>query len=278
MTPALEDHYEDVLSKACSGLGIGKRELTERTGLPGESVHAAFRGTFETRTAEAVAPVLGLDAASLSRLGEGTPHPEFAPPAGLRAFTTPHPVPGYEEMTVNAYLAWDTASKDAVVFDSGANASPMLDVISSEDLRVRAILLTHAHGDHIADLEKLGAQTGTPPVYIHANESAPGAQSIQGGWILDVGSLRITARETSGHSAGGTTYVVDGLEQPVAVVGDAIFASSVGGAGNAWTHALEAIRAQILSLPGDTLLCPGHGPLTTVAHEKAHNPFFPEFK
>ncbi len=278
MTPALEDQYEDVLSKACSGKSIGKRELTQLAGLAEEAVQKAFKGHFDPATAQAVAKVLDLDAASLQRLGEQTPHPEFAPPTGLRALTTPHPVPGYEEMTVNAYLAWDPSSKKAVVFDSGANADPILEVIAAEGLRVQAILLTHAHGDHIADLERLASSTGGPPIYIHANESAPDARSIQGGWSLDVGALRVSARETSGHSPGGLTYVVDGLERPVAVVGDAIFASSVGGAGSAWSHALAAIREHILSLPGDTLLCPGHGPLTTVAHEKAHNPFFPEFK
>ncbi|MGF1484459.1 MAG: MBL fold metallo-hydrolase [Opitutales bacterium] len=278
MMPALEDQYEDVLSKACSGKGIGKRELTAQAGLSDEAVHRAFRGECEPETAHAVAKVLKLHAPSLVRLGEKTPHPQVMPPAGVGAFTTPHPVPGYEEMTVNAYLVWDTSTREAVVFDSGADADPILEVIRSENLSLKYILLTHAHGDHIADLEKLASATGTPPIFINARESAPKAQGMQGGERFEVGNLKITTREISGHSPGGTTFVIEGLEQPVAIVGDAIFACSVGGAGNAWEAALEAIRTQILSLPDDTILCPGHGPLTTVALEKAHNAFFPEFK
>ena len=83
---------------------------------------------------------------------------------------------------------------------------------------------------------------------------------------------------TSGHSVGGTTYVIEGLERPVAIVGDAMFAGSMGGGKISFQDALENNRTKILSLPGNTVLCPGHGPLTSVAEEKAHNPFFPEFK
>jgi glyoxylase-like metal-dependent hydrolase (beta-lactamase superfamily II) len=66
-----------------------------------------------------------------------------------------------------------------------------------------------------------------------------------------------------------------GLDTPLAVVGDVIFAGSVGGIRSRYRPALESIRAGVLTLPAETILLPGHGPLTTVAHELAHNPFFP---
>ncbi|HMO64234.1 MAG TPA: MBL fold metallo-hydrolase, partial [Verrucomicrobiota bacterium] len=84
-------------------------------------------------------------------------------------------------------------------------------------------------------------------------------------------------RETPGHAADGVTYVVTGWRQDrpaVALVGDAIFAGSMGGAPEQGELARGRVREHILTLPDDTLICPGHGPLTTVAEERANNPFF----
>ena len=69
--------------------------------------------------------------------------------------------------------------------------------------------------------------------------------------------------------------MVSGLSQLVAVVGDAMFAGSMGGGGVSYADALRTNRAEILTLPDETILCPGHGPLSTVGEQKAHNPFFP---
>jgi len=86
----------------------------------------------------------------------------------------------------------------------------------------------------------------------------------------------VTHRETPGHAEDGVTYMVGNWQEDapiIAIVGDAIFAGSMGGAKDG-ALAKQKIREQILSLPAETLLCPGHGPLTTVAEEKANNPFF----
>ena len=93
-----------------------------------------------------------------------------------------------------------------------------------------------------------------------------------------MGALRLETRLTSGHSVGGITYVVSGLARPVAVVGDALFAGSMGGGMVSYADALANNRRHILSLPDPTVVCPGHGPLSTVGEEKQHNPFFPEFQ
>jgi glyoxylase-like metal-dependent hydrolase (beta-lactamase superfamily II) len=76
---------------------------------------------------------------------------------------------------------------------------------------------------------------------------------------------------------GGITFVVEGLERPVAIVGDAIFAGSMGGGMISYEDALRTNREKIMALSDVTILCPGHGPLTTVLEEKTNNPFFPEF-
>jgi glyoxylase-like metal-dependent hydrolase (beta-lactamase superfamily II) len=95
--------------------------------------------------------------------------------------------------------------------------------------------------------------------------------------IVGLGSLRIANRDTPGHAEDGVTYVITGWPggaPPVAVVGDAIFSGSMGGAKAHGSLAKAKVREQILSLPDDTLICPGHGPLTTVGQEKVNNPFF----
>jgi glyoxylase-like metal-dependent hydrolase (beta-lactamase superfamily II) len=114
-------------------------------------------------------------------------------------------------------------------------------------------------------------------MYVNRLEPHPRAQLIDEGWSLGIGSLFLRALLTSGHSAGGTTYLVDGLSQPVAVVGDALFAGSMGGGMISFVDALRNNREKLMSLPDDTLVCPGHGPISTIGEEKQANPFFPEF-
>ena len=166
---------------------------------------------------------------------------------------------------MNAYLVWDPATRDAVAFDTGADCTGMLAHIDQEKLSVRLILLTHAHPDHVADLQRLRKATGAP-VYISELEPEGGAQPIAEG--------KIEARLTSGHSRGGITYVVTGLARPVAIVGDSLFAGSMGGGNVSYEDALRNNREKVLTLPDETIVCPGHGPLTTVGKEKRDNPFF----
>ena len=220
----------------------------------------------------AVAPALNLNADALVDLALGRYQPEEVRLDGLLAFNTPYPVPGYEEMTVNAYLVYDPKSRDAVAFDTGADATPILKALKEHGLTLQLILLTHAHGDHIADLARLQKETGNPATYISCHEPTEGAKAIEEGASFTLASLGILALNTSGHSPGGMTYVVQGLERTVAIVGDSLFAGSMGGAANAWQHALRNNCEKILTLPPETILCPGHGPMTTVTEERKHNP------
>ncbi len=117
-----------------------------------------------------------------------------------------------------------------------------------------------------------------PKIFLHTDtKGAPPQHRNRRNDCLHLGSLRITNRETPGHADDGITYIIgnwSGDAPAVAIVGDAIFAGSMGGAAQHGALAKQKVREQILALPPDTLICPGHGPLTTVAEEKAHNPFF----
>jgi glyoxylase-like metal-dependent hydrolase (beta-lactamase superfamily II) len=73
------------------------------------------------------------------------------------------------------------------------------------------------------------------------------------------------------------SYIIDGLSSPVAIVGDAIFAGSMGGGMVSFADALNTNREKLMTLSEETIICPGHGPMSTIAEEKLYNPFFPEF-
>ena len=265
----LEDSFTDVIGKAQRGLGISDSQLAERAKLSAEQVRKLRDGKLDQQTIKRVAPLLSLNAEALLKLAAGKWTAEEIPDlAGLATFTT-----NYGDMTVNAYLLWDPTTREAVAFDTGADCTEMLRRAAREDLTFKFIMLTHTHPDHVADLERLRAETGAV-IYVSEHESAQGAETIAEGERFRVGALHIEARLTSGHSVGGITYFVTGLARPVAVVGDSLFAASMGGGAVSYDDALQNNLEKILTLPDETILCPGHGPLTTVGKEKRENPFF----
>ena len=108
-------------------------------------------------------------------------------------------------------------------------------------------------------------------------KSAPPEQRNRANDFIHLGNLRITNRETPGHAEDGVTYVIGNFPEDapnVAIVGDCIFAGSIGRGFISTDLLKEKILEQIFSLPDDTLVCPGHGPFTTVGLEKENNPFF----
>ena len=278
MSISIADLCEDILGKSQDGLGLSNRELCEMSEIDNHSLDAMKSGEFNEPALRQVAPHLNLDSDALVVSGKKNWYPQPVTLEGLALFNTPYPVPGYREMTVNAYSVWDANAKEAVIFDTGADVSEILGTINENNLSIKLILLTHAHGDHIADLKRLKAESGSPPTYINRLEPVKGVDSLDEGWEITVGDLRISAFLTNGHSPGGTTYLITGLKAPVAITGDSLFAGSIGGAASHYKEALENNRNKILTLPDQTVICPGHGPMSTVGEEKANNPFFPEFK
>jgi len=267
MSIPLEDSFNDIVSKAIRGLGLTDTALAEKAIVSPGEVLSLREGTWNAETARAVAPVLGLNVDALVASGEKSYQAAPVELDGLLQFNTV-----YEDMTVNAYLVWDPASKEAIAFDTGADASGLLDAVAARGLTLKLILLTHTHGDHIFDLDRLKEKTGAP-AFVGEREPLEGATSFEAGRTWAAGNLKIESRLTWGHSKGGITFVVSGLAKPVAIVGDAVFAGSMGGGGVSYADALRTNREEIMSLPDDTILCAGHGPLTTVGEQKRYNPF-----
>lgn len=265
----LEDNLSDIVGKAQRGLRISDSQLAERAGVSQRQVQEIRSGGFNAAVVRKIAPVLQLNADALVDSGNKAWVPEVLQPLdGLAAFNTP-----FDDMTVNSYLLWDPEQRHAAAFDTGSDCSDMLDFLERNRLRLDAIYLTHTHGDHIYDLDRLKTRTGAT-AFVCKRERIEGAHPFAEGRHFDVGGLRIETRLTWGHSAGGITYYVTGLARPVAVTGDALFAGSMGGGMVSYEDALRTGREKILTLPDETVICPGHGPMSTIVEEKRHNPFF----
>jgi len=265
----LEDTFADVIGKAQRGLGLDDRALIRKARVSAEMLAGLKSGKFDSDGLSSVAGALGLHAGALVALGRGDyPAATDVDVEGVETFTS-----NYDGMRVNSYLVWNPAKMTGIVFDTGTDCRPMLAFLGERGIRVPLILLTHTHEDHVADLGRLREGTGAH-VFVSATEALPGCETFSGDHRFKIGGLHVEVRATTGHSAGGTTYVISGLARPVAIVGDALFAGSMGGGFVSYEEALRTGRASIFTLPDDAVLCPGHGPRTTVGHERKHNPFF----
>jgi glyoxylase-like metal-dependent hydrolase (beta-lactamase superfamily II) len=267
----IEDNFTDVIAKAQRGLGISNKELCALAEVSEDDLESVKAGQLLDAVIRRVARHLRLGPNALEELAHKAWYPKVPVfPHGFAIFNTP-----YGDMTVNSYLVWDARTRTAAAFDTGADCGVMLDLVRSERLRVQTIFITHAHEDHVADLPRLARETGAE-VWASEREAPelPGARVFKENAHFHIGPVAIKTLATWGHSPGQTTFYVTGLSYPLAIVGDSLFACSIGGSPRYFADQYRNDVEKILSLPRDTVLACGHGPLTTVAQEKRHNPFF----
>lgn len=271
----LEDHLGDIIRKARGMSDVSVAVAAQAAGLS-ETELAALEdsGQFSKRPDfAALAKAIGLNGTKLESIANGWLPlvKDLSQWSEFRMFTS-----AGDGMTVNCYLVWDAITREAALFDTGFDATVILNTIVAEQLQLAHIFITHSHYDHVHALGAIRA--AHPQAKIHSSsKKVPTEQRNQPGETIPVGNLRVTHRETPGHAEDGVTYVLAGWPQhapEVAIVGDAIFAASMGRGNDSWNLARQKVREQILTLPPGTLLCPGHGPLTTVAEEQENNPFF----
>lgn len=266
----MEDYYEDILKKAQAGMKLSDKEIAEISGIEREEYDKAKSGHFDSKIVEKLAKTLNLNPRALKEIGSQSWTPKEIKLKGLQQFRSP-----FGFMSVNSYLVRDMKSNNCAIFDTGSDALPIIQVINKFKLTPKFLFLTHGHPDHVADLHRIRQEYKDIEILIGQGESPiSGVKSIKPEGSHKLGSLNLELRSTPGHSNGAITYVITGLSQPIAIVGDAIFAGSMGGAPGSFESAKETIVSQILSLPENTIICPGHGPMTTVGEEKVHNPFF----
>jgi glyoxylase-like metal-dependent hydrolase (beta-lactamase superfamily II) len=175
----------------------------------------------------------------------------------------------------NCYIFACSNTKKAAVVDPGGPAKEILQILDNKNLSLEMILITHAHGDHISGVKEL--ISAIPDIKVIMNRFESGSLSdiriaIEDNEQVLLGNLDISALHTPGHTPGSTCYYANS----VCFSGDTLFSGSIGRPSNhqVYENMLSSIREKILSLPDETIICPGHGPMTTVAEEKAHNPFF----
>jgi hydroxyacylglutathione hydrolase len=268
MKVPLEDFFPDIIGKAQRGLHLDDASLAQRARLERAQIEGLKAGSGDRSQVTALGTALDLAPGALVESFEKSWEPAEITLQGLAQFNT-----DLLGMTVNVYLVWDPSTREAAIFDAGVDADQLFKRIRAEKLTVKAVFITHTHQDHVAGLADILSQSRVP-VFVPDAEPVAHAQRVREGFKYNLGSLEIEARLTNGHSAGGTSYLVSGLAQPVVIVGDSLFAGSMGGAPNAYDQARKNNREKILSLSPETIICPGHGPMTTVADERVHNPFF----
>lgn len=190
----------------------------------------------------------------------------------------------------NCYLAAGPEGQGFLI-DPGDDAGRVLALAQASGVQVQAILLTHGHFDHIGAVQAV-REALKVPVYLHP-EAAPDYDSGQDRAALfglpltqpaapdhiiaqdqsfSAGSLTLTARDLPGHAAGHVVFMGDGF----VLAGDTLFAGSIGRTdlpGGNHPQLLTGIAAELLTLDGDTVIYPGHGPATTVARERQSNPY-----
>ncbi len=193
----------------------------------------------------------------------------------------------------NAYVVWQEDATFAVAIDPGAGAAAMADFLADNGLFCEAILLTHAHLDHIEGVAELVRRTGAAiymhpadrPIYdrvldmaaafgLEVEPQPPIDHSLEHGQQLAFGDIRLEVRHVPGHSPGHVLFY--SAAGGFALTGDVVFAGSIGRTdlpGGSMQALMHSIRAHVLTLPDGTVLYPGHGPATTVEQERVGNPF-----
>ena len=271
----LEDHIVDVIRKARVAANVDAAKAAQAAGLSVEEFNAFEQTGLAPRKPlfAALAPLLDLSAPKLDQLLQGwTPRPvDLSLWREFRVITT-----AADGMTVNSYLMWDEINKEAALFDTGFDIQPVVQLVEENGLNLRHLFITHSHEDHIAAIVPLRERF--PKIRLHSNiKSATPDQRNRANDFIHLGNLRITNRETPGHCEDGVTYILGNFPEDapnIAIIGDCIFAGSMGRPNQSSELLKERVRSQIFTLPRTTLLCPGHGPMTTVGEEIDHNPFF----
>jgi len=195
----------------------------------------------------------------------------------------------------NSYVLRESeTAADCLVVDTGLDVGGLIDFLQEQELNPVAIVLTHGHADHIGGVAALRSRFGDIKVHIHkldaemltepqANLSAmtgapfttePEDFSLQEQSVIDLAGIELLVLHTPGHTPGGICLY--SKEDGVAFVGDTLFADSVGRTdfpGGSTSQLTSSIKERLFTLPDETKVYPGHGPATTIGHEKAHNPF-----
>jgi len=187
----------------------------------------------------------------------------------------------------NCYILRSTESaKDCLVIDTGLEAGRLIKFLRQNSLNPVAVVLTHGHPDHVAGVSILRKSFPNIKAYIHkldaemltsslVNRPSPIVPTLllEGRNIIEQAGIKLQVLHTPGHTPGGICLYSE--EEGIVFTDDTLFADSVGRTdlGGDMAQLIKSIREKLLTLPDDTKVYPGHGPVTTIAREKAYNQF-----
>lgn len=198
----------------------------------------------------------------------------------------------------NTYVVWRPGRNDCLVIDPGMEPEAILEFLTGQELTIAAILNTHGHADHIAGNGAMKQAFPQAPLIIGVNEatlltsaksnlsapfgfaitSPPADALVKEGDVVEHAGIRLEVLDIPGHSPGHVVFVF--RDQPDLVFGgDVLFREGIGRydfPGSNGPLLFEGIRTKLFTQPEDTVVYPGHGPVTTVGHEKRNNPFVGE--
>ena len=271
----LEDDFNDIMRKAMRGTGVSADALAARTGLALDDLRAwgAGDGVPGDDAARAIARELELDPGKLADAAARRWHPDVALPHDVRHHPhDPHPS--------NGYLFFLEDGKTAALVDPAGFPRTILDAIAEGPYALQYILITHKHADHCDATAPIATAFPRAKIVMHrADVAAIGAHGRDAIAIVDGDELAfgdaagIRMLHTPGHTDGSSCF----LFRSRLFSGDTLFAGSVGGAfgeRSGYRDILESVSTKLFALDDATVVMPGHGPPSTIAQERAHNPFF----
>jgi len=193
----------------------------------------------------------------------------------------------------NCSIIGDETSRAAMVIDPGDDIADVLVLIQKHDLQVKQIVITHAHIDHVGGAMKLRAATGAPILLNQNDYALLKMLDVQAAWIgvenpgkveidrsigeldrVEAGPLVAEVMHTPGHTEGSVCLYFPAQQKLIA--GDTLFAGSIGRTdlpGGSFKKIISSLHEKVLALPDETVVIPGHGPLTTIGEERQSNPF-----
>lgn len=191
----------------------------------------------------------------------------------------------------NCYIVVDESNQHCLVVDPGSEGNRLVEFLKEKGLQPEAVILTHGHGDHIGGVQAVVDEFKVP-IYINKGDEeyltngelnlsstygqpvkvTGDVRLIKEADVIRLGDHTFTVIETSGHTPGGVCFYGEGL----VLAGDTLFQESIGRTDfprSSYEDLIDAVRTKLFALPDETVVYPGHGPETTIGHEKIYNPF-----